>query len=153
MLTDRISNCIQELFGFFPSKTWVSNRFSINVFTNFLISRTNITFDHYAFDQFIDDRRFFAVVHYFLDDTNLFFVLFVGIGMVCIHNTCRIYQIHFFIHFIQANQIFVVVVGDSNPAFVDCTTQDNMSQWIAGSVYLPSAMYEMVRMLGSIYRI
>ena len=73
--------------------------------------------------------------------------------MVGIHDTSRVYQIHFFIHLIQTDQIFVMVVRDGNTAFVYCTTQNDMGERVTGCVNFPSAVYKMMRMLCSVYRV
>ena len=45
-----LSNGIKKLLRFFPSKAGICNRFSIDmVWSDFLISRFNITFNHNAF--------------------------------------------------------------------------------------------------------
>ena len=73
--------------------------------------------------------------------------------MVGIYDTSRIDQIHFFVHLIQTDQIFVMIIRDGNAAFVYCTTQNNVGEWVAGRVNFPSAMYKMMWMLCSVYRI
>ena len=49
-LLAELCDCIKQFFSFIPSKAWVCNRFSIDmVWSDFLISRFNITFNHNAF--------------------------------------------------------------------------------------------------------
>ena len=89
-----LGNCIQKTFGFFPSKTWIGNRFSVNMITSdLLISTFDVTFDHHTFYQCFDVWIQVAAVKHFVHDTNLFCILFIGVGVVCIDDTGRILQI------------------------------------------------------------
>ena len=90
MLTDRISNCIQELFGFFPSKTWVSNGLSVAVFADLVVSWLDVAFDHQTLYQMTDIIRMTAAVENFFCDTYLFCILLVGVGMVGIYDAGRV---------------------------------------------------------------
>ena len=48
---------VEKLFGFFPSKAWIGNGFTINMITaNLLITWFNIAFDHQSLDQLVKLR-------------------------------------------------------------------------------------------------
>ena len=49
-------------------------------------------------------------MHDFLDNTDLFFELLAGIGVVCINNGSRVYKIHLGIHITETDQIFIMIV-------------------------------------------
>ena len=53
LLFDLIRNVIDQLFGIFPSETRIGNGFSVNSFTNLLISGFNVTFNHNTFDELL----------------------------------------------------------------------------------------------------
>ena len=52
-----------------------------------------VAFDHNAFDQFFEVRVVVAAVEYFCNDADLFFVLFVGVGVVGIYDNSRVLEI------------------------------------------------------------
>ena len=89
-----LSNCIQKTFGFFPSKTWIGNRFSVNMITSdLLISRFNITLDHKPFYQSMKFRVYLAAVENLFCNTNLLVILFIRIRVVGINNNSRIFKV------------------------------------------------------------
>ena len=89
----------------------------------------------------------------FFCNTNLFFIFLSRVGMVCIDNSGRIYYIHFFIHFMKSHQVFIVIVRNIVSMFASSTTEDDMRIWITRGFYFVATMYEVVRLLCSIYRV
>ena len=89
-----LGNCIQKTFGFFPSKTWIGNRFSVNMITSdLLISRFNITLDHKPFYQSMKFRVYLAAVENLFCNTNLLVILFIRIRVVGINDNSRIFKV------------------------------------------------------------
>ena len=85
---------VEKFLGFFPSKAWIGNRFTINMITaNLLITWFNIAFNHQSLDQLVKLWINNAAVQDFFGNTNLLFILFVGIGVVGINDDSRILQI------------------------------------------------------------
>ena len=104
---------------------------------DFLASFLQIALDHNTFDKVMNFRGKAAAVQYFLNNTNLFFVLFVGIGVVGINDDSRVLQIAFIILFKQKLQIFVMIVGNGVSVFVDSTSKNGVSQRVSGSLHFP----------------
>ena len=90
--------------------------------SDLLISTLDITFDHHTFYQCFDVWIQVAAVKHFVHDTNLFCILFVGVGVVCIHNNSRVFEISLFIETVYQVQVFIVVVRDAVAVFVYSTT-------------------------------
>ena len=65
-------------------------------------------------------------MHDFLDNTDLFFELFAGIGVVCINNGSRVHKIHFGIHIAETDQILIVIVLRAVTVFADGTAEYNV---------------------------
>ena len=81
---------VEKFLGFFPSKAWIGNRFTINMITaNLLIAWFNVAFDHQTLYQLMKLWINIAAVQDFFGNTNLLFILFVGVGMVGIHNNSQ----------------------------------------------------------------
>ena len=68
---------------------------------NFLTSWLNVAFDHNTFNKIADVIGVAAAVKHFFYNSDLFHVLFIGIRMVGIHDTCRILQITFHIKLVE----------------------------------------------------
>ena len=94
-----------------------------------------------------------AAVHDFFGDSDLFFELLVGVGMVRIDHAGRILQIHFFVHIPQTDQIFIMVVGNVGTMLVGSTTQHGVSQIISMGIYFPAGINKGMGMLCCIYGI
>ena len=62
---------------------------------NLLIARFDITFNHETFYQFMKFRIDHTTVKNFFGDTNLLFILFVGVGVVGVYDNCRVLEILF----------------------------------------------------------
>lgn len=58
---------------------------------DFLASRLDIAFNHHAFHQIMDVRGNPAVVHDFLDNADLLFILLIGIRMVRVDDGCVVF--------------------------------------------------------------
>ena len=111
-----LSNCIQKTFGFFPSKTWIGNRFSVNMITSdLLISRFNITLDHKPFYQSMKFRVYLAAVENLFCNTNLLVILFIRIRVVGINDNSRIFKVFLLIFLPEKTKILVMIVRDRNP--------------------------------------
>ena len=87
------SHFIQQTLGIIPSQTRVGDGFSVDVFADFLAAWFDVALDHDSFDEVTDIVGVTTAVEYFLDDTDLLHVFFVGVGVVCIDDTSRILQI------------------------------------------------------------
>lgn len=133
-----LSNCIQKTFGFFPSKTWIGNRFSVNMITSdLLISRFNITLDHKPFYQSMKFRVYLAAVENLFCNTNLLVILFIRIRVVGINNNSRIFKVFLLIFLPEKTKILVMIVRDCLPMFIYGTAENCMSQFITCYFYLP----------------
>ena len=73
--------------------------------------------------------------------------------MVGIDHCGLVDYIHFLVHIMEADEVFVVVVGRRVAVLADGPAQDNMRQRIAGRLDLVAAVDEVMRMLGGIYGI
>ena len=114
-----LGNCIQKTFGFFPSKTWIGNRFSVNMITSdLLISRFNITLDHKPFYQSMKFRVYLAAVENLFCNTNLLVILFIRIRVVGINDNSRIFKVFLLIFLPEKTKILVMVVRDRFPMLV-----------------------------------
>ena len=100
--------------------------------TDFLISGLDIAFDHNTLDQSFQFLIDISAVKHFFDDTDLLGVLLVGVGMVGIHDHCRIFQLTLLIKLQKKLQILVMIVGDAVAVLVHCATQNGMCQGISG---------------------
>ena len=60
---------------------------------NLLIARFDITFNHETFYQFMKFRIDHTTVENFFGDTNLLFILFVGVGVVGVYDNCWVLEI------------------------------------------------------------
>ena len=76
---------------------------------DFLSAFNKIAFNHHTLDQTMDIRGERAAVEHFFNDADLFFELLVRVGMVGIHDGCRVLQIPLTVHFEELHNIFVVV--------------------------------------------
>ena len=136
-----LSNCIQKTFGFFPSKTWIGNRFSVNMITSdLLISRFNITLDHKPFYQSMKFRVYLAAVENLFCNTNLLVILFIRIRVVGINDNSRIFKVFLLIFFPEKTKILVMIVRDCLPMFIYGTAENCMSQFITCCFYFPASV-------------
>ena len=153
LLFDLIRNVIDQLFGIFPSETRIGNGFSVNMISDRLISLFDVTFNHQTLYQRTDIGINLAVIHHFFCDTDLFLKLLSGVGMVGINDGCRMDDIHFFVHLMKTDQIFIVIILGGIAVLADCTAKNHVSQRISGCLHLVSAINEMMWMLCRVYRI
>ena len=117
------------------------------VAADLLVAWLDIALDHQTLDKFMKFRINIAAVQNFLGDTNLLVVLLVGVGVVGIHDHCRVLEIFFLIFFKKKTKILIMIVRDSFPVFVDSTTKDRVSERISGGLYFPASVDETVRSL------
>ncbi len=73
--------------------------------------------------------------------------------MVGINDSRRVDDIYFFIHVMQPDQVFIMIILRGVSVFADGAPEHNMRQGIACRFHLVSAVYKMVRMLCRINRI
>lgn len=136
-----LGNCIQKTFGFFPSKTWIGNRFSVNMITSdLLISRFNITLDHKPFYQSMKFRVYLAAVENLFCNTNLLVILFIRIRVVGINDNSRIFKVFLLIFLPEKTKILVMIVRDCLPMFIYGTAENCMSQFITCCFYFPASV-------------
>ena len=84
----------------------------------------------------------------FTDNTDLFLILFVRIGMVYIHDHGRISQIPSGIKFSQTAKILIMIIWDSLPVFIYAASQDRVGEFVSRSFHVKSPVNKVVRMLG-----
>ena len=120
---------------------------------NLLIARFDITFNHETFYQFMKFRIDHTTVKNFFGDTNLLFILFVGVGVVGVYDNCRVLEILFLIFFPQKTKIFVMVVRDSLSMFIYSTAKDGMCKWITSCFNFPASVNKTMRTLCSNNRV
>src|SRR5699024_5159482 len=84
-----------------------------HMIVDILASFQKITLYHYAFYQFSQIRIIFPAVKDFTDNTDLFLILFVRIGMVYIYDHGRISQIPSGIKFSQTAMIVIMIIWTS----------------------------------------
>ena len=84
-------NMVDQFLGFFPAEARICDGFTIDMIADPLASRFNIAFDHNAFYHLFDIGGYPAVVHDLLDDADLLDILLVGIGVVRINDSGRIF--------------------------------------------------------------
>ena len=54
LVSAKISNAVNQLFGIIPAKTGIGDGFAVNAAAYFLAAFHDIAFHHYTFDQFMD---------------------------------------------------------------------------------------------------
>ena len=101
LILQSLSDLVDQSFGIFPSQTWVGDGFAVAVLSDLLAAWFDIAFYHDTFDHLVDLAGMAAAVEDFLDNTDLLFMFFAGIGMVGINHTGRVLQVFFCIHFIE----------------------------------------------------
>lgn len=88
-----IGDFVDQLLGILPSQTGIGNGASRDhVVANVLTAFQKIAFDHNTFYKLFQIGIVIAAVKDFTDDTDLFFILLSGIGMVYVNNDSRIFQ-------------------------------------------------------------
>ena len=63
-----------------------------------------------------------ATMKNFLGDADLFYIFFVGIGMVGIYDASWISQVASSIHFMKQKKIFKMIVWNALTMFVNCAS-------------------------------
>src|SRR5699024_6729184 len=117
-----ICHTVKKSGRFVPAKAWISNGLAINTIADGLISVFNITSDHDSFYKSFDFRQEASAVQDFLDDTRLLIPLFSGIGMVCVYNDSRIFQLEFLVHISNFCEVFIMIVWNVISMTVDRTS-------------------------------
>ena len=73
-----------------PSQTGIGDGFAVAVFPDFLAAGLNIALNHEALYQIPYISGVTAAVEHFFGNANLFLILLVRVGVVCVHDTGRI---------------------------------------------------------------
>ena len=81
-----------------------------------------------------------AAVKNFFGDADLFHVFLVGIGVVGIHDHCRVGKVLCMVFVIEKTKILVMVVRDRFPMLVYRTAKDCVREWVAGGLNLPASV-------------
>ena len=133
--SDEVCKIQNKSFGIFPSKTGISDRLPIYLMIGYFLTAFNqIAFNHYTLYKVSYFAPIVATGHNLTYDTNLFFELFPGIGMIGIDDTSWIYQLHFLIHIIESDKIFVMIILNRVAMFGNSTTKNSMGKRIAGGL-------------------
>ena len=69
-----------------------------------------VTFGTDVWSKELQPVRIHTAVHDFPNDTNLFLILLAGVGVICINDAGRMNNIHFLVHVVKTNQVFVVII-------------------------------------------
>ena len=102
-------NLKEKLFCILPAEAGICDGTAGNhMIVDILASFQKITLYHYAFYQFFQIRIIIPAVKDFTDNTDLFLILFVRIGMVYIYDHGRISQIPSGIKFSQTAKILIM---------------------------------------------
>ena len=88
------------------------------VAADLLVAWLDIALDHQTLDKFMKFRINIAAVQNFLGDTNLLVVLLVGVGVVGIHDHCRVLEIFFLIFFKKKTKILIMIVWHCSPCLL-----------------------------------
>ena len=83
----------QQSFRLFPAQAGVGNRFAIDAVMHALSTVLDIAFNHQTLDDSVDVRVQLAGLHDILGNADLLQIFFAGVGVVGIHNNCRILQL------------------------------------------------------------
>ena len=123
------------------------------VAADLLVAWFDIALDHQTLDKLMEFRINIAAVQNFLGDTNLLIVLLVGVGVVGIHDHCRVLEIFFLIFFKKKTKILIMIVWHCLTMFIDRTTQNCMCERISICLHLPASVDETMRSLSCNNRI
>ena len=104
------------------------------VAADLLVAWLDIALDHQTLDKFMKFRINIAAVQNFLGDTNLLLVMLVGVGVVGIHDHCRVGKVLCVVFVIEKTKILVMVVRDRFPMLVYRTAIQSV-----GSTWAPFA--------------
>ena len=129
----------QQSFRLFPAQAGVGNRFAIDAVMHALSTVLDIAFNHQALDDSVDVRVQLTGMHDILSNANLLQIFFAGVGVVGIHNNCRILQLTFCVHINNDFQYLIMVVGEAVADGVNIAAQNGMRQRITLGAYLPAA--------------
>ena len=116
-----------------------------------LISFFDVTFDHNSLDHLLHIIIVSSAVKNFADNTNLFFELLIGVGMVRINDRCRVFQVFLRINIYQTDKILIMVVRNTGSIFVNTTTKNYMCKIISFCCNIHSSVNEVMRVLSSNY--
>ena len=85
-------------------------------------------------------RIYLTAVKNLTCDTNLLLVMLVGVGVVGIHDHCRVGKVLCVVFVIEKTKILVMVVRDRFPMLVYRTAKDCVREWVAGGLNLPASV-------------
>ena len=120
---------------------------------NRLIAFLDVAFNYKTLYKSADFRRKLAVMHDLFCDTNLLLKVFTGVGMVGIDDSCRVDNMHLFIHFMETDEIFIVIVLGGISMLADGTPEHYVGQRISRCLHLIATIYKMMWMLCCINRV
>ena len=119
-----LSNRIKQFLRFIPSKACICDGFSVDVIsTDLLVAWLNIALDHETFYHSVKLRIYLTAVKNLTCDTNLLLVMLVGVGVVGIHDHCRVGKVLCMVFVIEKTKILVMVVRNRFPMLVYCTAK------------------------------
>ena len=108
--------------------------------TDLLVAWLDIALDHETFYHGMKLRIYLTAVKNFTCDTNLLFVMLVGVGMVGIHDHCRVGKVLCVVFVIEKTKILIMVVRDGFPMFVYRTTKDCVGERVTGGLNFPASV-------------
>ena len=115
--------------------------------TDLLVAWLNIALDHETFYHGMKLRIYLTAVKNLACDTNLLLVMLVGVGMVGIHDYCRVGKVLCVVFVIEKTKILIMVVRDSFSVFVYRTTKDCVGERVTGGLNFPASVNEAVSAL------
>ena len=143
-----LSDRIKQFLRLIPSKACICDGFSVDViYTDLLIAWLNIALDHETFYHSVKLRIYLTAVKNLACDTNLLLVVLVGVGVVGIHDHCRVGKVLCVVFVIEKTKILIMVVRDGFPMFVYRTTKDCVGERVTGGLNFPASVNEAVSAL------
>ena len=89
-----LSNFVYQSFSILPSKAWIGDGAAWNhMIADILAAFQEIAFDHNTLYKLFQVGIVIAAVKNLTDNTDLFFILFAGVGVVDVNNNSRIFEI------------------------------------------------------------
>ena len=101
LLFNHIGNLIDQAFAFLPAKTGIGDGLSVAVLSDLMAAGLHVAFNHQALYQMADIVGVAAAVKYLFCNAHLLFVLFVGVGMIGVHDAGRIFKLSLGIEIIE----------------------------------------------------
>ena len=119
------SDRVKQLLRLIPTKAGICDGFSVDVISaDLLVAWLDIALDHETLYHGVKLRIYLTAVKNLTCDTNLLLVMFVGVGVVGIHDHCRVGKVLCMVFVIEKTKILVMVVRDRFPMLVYRTAKD-----------------------------